>query len=156
MEISASKAGDDQRSMLERFQAMVAGTEPLPGIAVKLGLHVLDVQLGSVKVFFNATSEFANPLGTLHGGVLGDLSDLAMGMSFGSTLEIGESFTTLEMKINFLKPIWDGELAAQGRVIKRGRTIGLLECEVFDGRGSLVAKASSTCMVLRGSDARRR
>ena len=156
METSKANVGEDQRSMLERFQAMAVGTEPLPGIAVKLGLHVVDVQHGAVKVSFNATSEFANPLGTLHGGVLCDLSDLAMGMSFGSTLKPDESFTTLEMKINFLKPVWEGELVAHGRVIKRGRTIGLIECEILEGKGSLVAKASSTCMVLRESDAKGR
>jgi uncharacterized protein (TIGR00369 family) len=142
--------------MLERFKAMIAGTEPLPAIALKLGFLVLDVQPGAVKVFFKATNEFANPQGTLHGGVLCDLSDLAMGMSFGSTLESEESFTTLEMKISFLKPVWNDELTAHGRVIKRGRNIGLTECEILDGRGSLVAKASSTCMVLRGCDAKRR
>jgi uncharacterized protein (TIGR00369 family) len=139
--------------MLERFQAMVAGVEPLPGIAQRLAFRILEASRGSVKISFKASSEWANPLGTLHGGVLCDLSDLAMGMSFGSTLDQAESFTTLEMKISFLKPIWEAELTAHGRVIKRGQTIGLAECEIFDDGGSLVAKASSTCMVLRGGSA---
>lgn len=143
----------DERPMIERFQAMVTGDEPLPGIAQKLGFRILEASKGSVKISFRAGSEWANPLGTLHGGVLCDLSDLAMGMSFGGTLDPAESFTTLEMKISFLKPIWEAELTALGRVVKRGRTIGLAECEIFDDGGSLVAKASSTCMVLRGGGA---
>ena len=65
----------------------------------------------------------------------------------------GETFTTIELKINFLKPIWTGKLRAEGRVVKRGRTVGLVESDVFDIKGSLVARASSTCMTLRGSEA---
>jgi uncharacterized protein (TIGR00369 family) len=57
------------------------------------------------------------------------------------------------LKINFLKPIWNAQLTAEGRVIKRGRNVGLTECDIIDDRGSLVAHASSTCMTLRGSDA---
>ena len=69
------------------------------------------------------------------------------------TLEEGESFTTLELKINFLKPVWKARLKATGRVVKQGRTIGLIECDVIDEQGSLVARAVSTCMILRGEQA---
>jgi uncharacterized protein (TIGR00369 family) len=65
----------------------------------------------------------------------------------------GESFATLELKINFLKPVWTGRLRAEGRVVKRGRTVGLAECDVRNGEGQLVARASSTCLTLRGGDA---
>src|SRR5215472_11440081 len=67
--------------------------------------------------------------------------------------EEGESFATLELKINFLKPIWTAKLVAKGRVAKGGRTIGLVECDVLDEQGKLVARASSTCMTLRGQEA---
>ena len=60
------------------------------------------------------------------------------------------------MKINFLKTVWDGQLQAVGRVVKSGRTIGLVECDVLDEGGSLVARASSTCMILRGDQAKGR
>jgi uncharacterized protein (TIGR00369 family) len=89
----------------------------------------------------------------VHGGVLCDLADAAMGMAYASALEEGETFTTLELKINFLKPVWSGRLTAAGRVVKHGRTIGLVECDVRDDDGHLVARASSTCMTLRGDAA---
>jgi uncharacterized protein (TIGR00369 family) len=92
-------------------------------------------------------------MGTLHGGILCDVADAAMGIAYATTLDEDESFTTLELKINFLKPIWNAQLTAEGRVIKRGRNVGMTECDIIDEKGSLVARASSTCMTLRGSDA---
>jgi uncharacterized protein (TIGR00369 family) len=76
-----------------------------------------------------------------------------MGIAYASTLAEDESFTTLELKINFLKPVWQTRLTAEGRVVKRGRTIGLTECDITDENGSLVARASSTCMTLGGDEA---
>ena len=76
-----------------------------------------------------------------------------MGMAYFSTLAEGESFTTLELKINFLRPFWTGTLLAHGRVVHGGRTVGLTECDVVDPDGRLVARASSTCMTLRGDAA---
>jgi uncharacterized protein (TIGR00369 family) len=87
-------------------------------------------------------------MGTCHGGILCDIADAAMGVAYASTLGEGESFTTLEMKINFLKPVWKAKLRAVGRVVKRGKTVGLVECDVFDETDSLVARASSTCLTL--------
>jgi uncharacterized protein (TIGR00369 family) len=92
-------------------------------------------------------------MGTLHGGILCDLADAAMGMAYFSTLEPGESFTTLELKINFLRPFWTGRLVARGRVVSKGRTVGMTECDVEDDVGRLVARATSTCLTLRGESA---
>ena len=61
-----------------------------------------------------------------------------------------ESFTTVELKVNFFRPIWQAQLRAEGTVVQRGRTIGYVECDVTDEENRLVAKAASTCMVLRG------
>ena len=98
----------------------------------------------------------ANPMGTLHGGVLCDLSDGAMGLAWASELVDGESFTTLELKINFLKPVWKGKLRAEARVVKRGKTVGLVECDIRNAEGDLVARAISTQMTLRGQHAQGR
>jgi uncharacterized protein (TIGR00369 family) len=92
-------------------------------------------------------------MGTLHGGVLGDIADAAMGMAWAATLGEGETFTTLELKINFLRPVWSGRLIATGRVVNGGRTVGLVECDVTDAQDRLVARASSTVMTLRGAQA---
>jgi len=95
-------------------------------------------------------------MGTVHGGVLCDIADAAMGFAFATTLAEGESFTTIELKINYLRPVWKARLRATGRIVKRGRKIGLVDCDVADENGALVARASSTCMVLSGEDARGR
>jgi uncharacterized protein (TIGR00369 family) len=74
-----------------------------------------------------------------------------MGCANATRLEAGETFTTVELKINFLKPVWSARLTAVGEVIKGGRTIALTECRITDESGSLVAYATSTCMTLRAS-----
>jgi uncharacterized protein (TIGR00369 family) len=73
-----------------------------------------------------------------------------------TTLADGESFTTLELKINFLRPVWNATLTAEGRVIQSGKSVGLVECDVTDECGRLVARATSTCITLRGEQADRR
>lgn len=100
-----------------------------------------------------AGRKHTNPMGTVHGGILCAIADAAMGTAFGTTLEEGESFTSLELKINFIRPVWDTRLKAVGRVVERGRTIGVVECEVRDENERLVAVATGTCMVLRGEKA---
>ena len=102
---------------------------------------------------FEATERHANPMGTLHGGVFCDVADAAMGMAYASRLDEGETFTTLELKMSFIRPVWTGKLRAEGRVLDGGRTIGLVECHIRDARKRLVAHATSTCMTLRGEQA---
>jgi uncharacterized protein (TIGR00369 family) len=141
------------QSILERFrQALADGVQPM-ALADTLGFRVASVDPGEVAIEMDASPRHHNPMGTVHGGVLSSIADSAMGMAHSSTLEPGETTTTLELKINFLRPVFDGKLRAVGKVIKGGRTISLLECEVFDGAGRLVAKSSSTCMTLRGDQA---
>jgi uncharacterized protein (TIGR00369 family) len=111
---------------------------------------------GETAFELDVDERLTNPMGTLHGGILCDLADLAMGSAYASLLADGESFTTVELKINFLKPVWSGTLLARGRVVKAGRTLGMAECDVTDEQGSLVARASSTCMTLREGRAQER
>jgi uncharacterized protein (TIGR00369 family) len=86
---------------------------------------------------------------TLHGGVLCDLADAAMGVAYRSTLAEGETFTTIELRINFLRPVWNAKLRAQARIVRGGKVVGLVEYDLLDERQRLVARASSTCMTLR-------
>src|SRR5260370_18060417 len=97
-----------------------------------------------------AGPQHANPMGTLHGGILCDIADAAMGMAFASTLGPEESFTTVELKINFFRPVWQAQLRAEGMVVRQGGTIGYVECTITDEKSRSVAKAASTFMVLRG------
>ena len=122
----------------------------LPPVARLLGMQLIRVAEGEAEWELAADVErHGNPMGTIHGGVLCDLADAAMGVAYASRLAGDETFTTLELKINFLKPATNGLLRATGRVVKAGRTIGLVECDIVDESGSLVARASSTCMTLR-------
>src|ERR1700757_2062994 len=139
--------------MLEKLQAMVRGEISQPPVGQLIGFELVGVSNGRATIMLNASSRHVNPMGTLHGGILCDIADAAMGVAYATTLEGDESFTTLELKINFLNPIWNAQLTAEGRVVKRGRTVGLTECDIIDEKGSLVARASSTCMTLRGRDA---
>ncbi|HWX91794.1 MAG TPA: PaaI family thioesterase [Terriglobales bacterium] len=139
--------------MLDQLRAAVRGELPRPPVAQLVGFTLTAVAEGRSTVVLEAGPQHANPMGTLHGGILCDVADAAMGIAYASTLAEDESFTTLELKINFLKPVWQARLTAEGRVVKRGRTIGLTECDITDENGSLVARASSTCMTLRGDEA---
>ena len=127
-----------------------------PPVAELIGFQLVSVDRGYAKIELEAGPQHANPMGTLHGGILCDIADAAMGIAYASNLAEDESFTTLELKINFLKPVWNSKLTAEGRLVKAGRTIGLTECDIFDADGKLVARASSTCMTLRGAEAQGR
>ena len=132
---------------------MIAGTAPNPPVADLIGFRIVDVEAGRAVFTLDAGPQHANPMGTLHGGILCGLADAAMGIAYGSTLAEGESFTTLELKINFFKPVWTSHLTATARIVKGGKTVGMTECDVLDEKGSLVARASSTCMTLSGTKA---
>jgi uncharacterized protein (TIGR00369 family) len=138
---------------LEAFRKMVSGELPGPPVGDLIGLRMTAIELGQATFELDAGPRHASPLGTVHGGILCDLADAAMGCAHASQLDENETFATLELKINFMKPVWEGRLTAVGKVIKSGRTIGLTECRVTDEQGSLVAFATSTVMTLRGDAA---
>lgn len=138
---------------LESFERMARGEVPQAPVARLIGFELTSIRHGESVIELQASEMHANPMGTLHGGILCDIADAAMGIAFSSTLEDGESFTTLELKINFLRPVWKDKLRAAGKVVKRGKSVGMVECDVTNSRGLLVARSSSTCLVLRGEQA---
>ena len=135
---------------------MMSGELPPPPIGETIGMRIVDIDVDRAAFEMDAERRHSNPMGTMHGGVLCDLADGAMGMAWSSALVEGETFTTLELKINFLKPVWNAKLRAEARVIRRGKTVGLVDCQVRDEKGDLVAHATSTLMTLRGEQARGR
>lgn len=139
----------DAVSVIEQFPDVAPGEFPAP-IGKLLGLTITSRGAGRATVEFEASRRYANPMGTLHGGVLCDLADAAMGVAYLSTLAEGETATTIELKINFLRPVWNAKLRAEARVVRAGKVVGLIECDILDERRRLVARASSTCMTLRG------
>jgi len=141
---------ENEQTLIDRMRAK------LPPVALLIGFTVASIEPGKVVVELEADERHTNPMGTLHGGILCDIADAAMGIAHASLLQPGETFTTLELKINFLKPVWKSKLRAIGHVVKPGRTISLVECDVLDEQDKLVARASSTCMTLRDEQAKNR
>lgn len=140
---------EEPRPFLEMTRKMIAGELPPAPVGQLVGMRPAAVDPDRAVYELDATGRHANPMGTVHGGILCDLADAAMGVAWASGLGEGETFTTLELKINFLKPVWETRLRAEAKVLKRGKSIGLVACDVRDAEGALVAHATSTCMTLR-------
>ena len=135
-------------TLLEQGQKILRGELSPPPIARLLGFVPKSIEPGRAVFEMEADERHHNPMGTLHGGVYCDLADAAMGYSYGATLREGEAFTTIELKINFLRAVRKATLTADARVVKAGSTLGYVECDVKDQTGRLVARAASTCMKL--------
>ena len=142
-------------SGIEYLRAMQSGELPAPPIAVLLGMWISEVSEGRVVFALEAAEYHYNPLGTVHGGVLATLLDSAMGCAVQSTLSAGTSYTTLELKVNYLRPVTTktGMLYCEGKVIHVGGRIATAESRLTDADGKLYAHGTTTCMVLRPSSA---
>ena len=136
-------------TMMDYCQKVVAGEIPGPPVAQLIGMELAAVRPGWVVIELEAGKRHASPLGTVHGGVLGAIADAAMGLAYATMLKEAETFATIELKINFLRPVWEGRLRAEGKVVSSGRNLGLVECDVIDQDQRLIARALSTCMTLR-------
>ena len=134
---------------LEPAEKFLRGDAPPPPIARLLGFRPTAMEPGRAVFEMEVDDRYHNPMGTLHGGIYCDLADAAMGYAYAATLSEGETFTPVELKINFFRPVRRGKLIAEARVIKAGSKLGYLECDVKDQEGKLVAKAASTCLKLR-------
>jgi uncharacterized protein (TIGR00369 family) len=125
--------------------------EEFPGTLGKLsGMSLIRNGTGQATVELDVDHErHGNPGGSVHGALFCEVADSAMAIAYGSTVAAGESFTTVELKVNFLRPVWKAKLSARAKVVHSGRLVGLIECDVRDERGRLIARASS--VTLRGS-----
>lgn len=121
---------------------------PAP-VAKLLGFQLTGFDDGVARIEMDADNRHHNPMGVVHGGVLCDLADAAMGVAFAGGLAEGESFLTLQLSATYLRSVREGKLVATGRVLQKGRSAGHAEAEVVDGEGRLVARFSSTCLVVR-------
>src|SRR2546421_10112810 len=134
--------------LIDRFNAMVRGDGPGAPVGRLFGFRPTAIETGKATFELEAGPQHANPMGTLHGGIICDPADAAVGTAYASTLDEGESFTTLEPKINFLRPFWSGRLVAAARTVKTGRTSGLGGCAVADPDGRLAARPVGPCTAL--------
>ncbi len=154
--MSESVRAPQTTAHLEHLRRLLRGESPKPPIAELIGFDLTEIELGRCTTELVASRRHANPMGTLHGGVICDLGDAAIGMALASTLEDDETFTTLDLTAKYFKPIWNARIRAKAVVVKRTRQLGLIECDVLDDKDGLVARLYSTCMVLRGADAKGR
>ena len=125
-----------------------------PAIAKTLGFKLIEVGPGTATMAIVVDADkHANPMGTIHGGVLCDIADAAIGTAHATSLEEGESFTSLDLQINFFRPVWTGRIRAVAKPVNVGRQIGRYVCDILRDDDKLVAQVTSTVMTLRGDQA---
>src|SRR5882672_7579398 len=125
-----------------------------PAIAKTLGFKLIEVGLGTATIeILTDTEKHANPMGTVHGGVLCDIADAAIGTAHATSLNEDESFTSIDLQINFFRPVWNGRIRAVAKPVNVGRQISRYVCDILRDDDKLVAQVSSTVMTLRGGQA---
>jgi uncharacterized protein (TIGR00369 family) len=131
------------------FTEMAAGRLPAPPICESLGFGLSEVELG--RVVFTYTPSFAhyNPLGSVHGGIAATLLDSVMGCCIHTTLKAGTGYTTVEIKVNYVRAMSDktGLVKAEGKVINVGSRIATSEGRLVDASGRLLAHGTTTCLI---------
>lgn len=137
-------------SGLEFFQRMAAGELPLPGLVTLLGLTLAEVGEGRIVFTGTATEQYYNGLGIAHGGWTATLLDSALGCAINTTQPAGRVFTTLELKINYTRPIHagTGRVRCEATVLHVGSRTATAEAKVVDESGRLYAHATTTCIVV--------
>jgi uncharacterized protein (TIGR00369 family) len=145
----ASPAELASRSGQDFLRALVAGELPAPPITETLDFELVEIAAGRVVFTGRPSQKHLNPLGTVHGGYISTLLDSCMGCAVHSLLEPGEGYTTLELKVNFIRPVMPdtGIVRAIGTALHRGRRSGLAEAKLEDSAGKLLAHGSSTCLI---------
>lgn len=138
-------------SGIAHLKAMQSGELPPPPIIALIGMELIDVSEGRVVFSAEPAEYHYNPLGTVHGGVVATLLDSAMGCAVQSLLPAGTGYTTLEIKINYLRPITSatGTVTCEGTIIHLGGRIATAEARVTDTTGKLYAHGTTTCLLLR-------
>ena len=141
------------RSMagLDYLRSMLAGELPPPPIAATLGFSLRSVEIGEAEFVGTPDESVYNPIGVVHGGLAATLIDSATGCAVQSTLEPGVAYTSLEVKVNFARPITrdTGRVLCEGTIVHRGRTIATAEARlVADASGKLHAHGTATCLLM--------
>ena len=134
---------------LDFLRAVQAGTLAPPPVLALLGVQLGRVEEGSVVMCLQPAEFHYNPIGSVHGGVLATLLDSVMGCAVHSLLPLGRGYTTLEIKVNYVRGVRvsNGEIVAEGRTIHVGRQTALAEGVVRDRRDRVVATATTTCLL---------
>jgi uncharacterized protein (TIGR00369 family) len=132
-------------------EAWLAGERELAPITALLGVRPIALGDGEAVVEMAAGERLHNAMGSVHGGVFCDLADVAMGVALATLTAEGGSFATLQLHMSYLLPVRAGSVRASARVLHRGRGAAHLECDLHDGEGRLVARASSVVAIKAGA-----
>ena len=138
-------------SGLQLMEAIVARDVPPPGFATTLGIEPTHFSERRASFALTPGPEHLNPLGVVHGGILSTLLDSAMGCAVHTTLAAGETYTTLELDVKFVRPVRAGQglVTAEATVIHGGRQTATAEARVLDAEGRLYAHATTSCLIAR-------
>lgn len=150
-------------STLEFLKRQIDGTLP-PGatthmryptaISQTLGFRIAEIDVGYARLEFDADANVhGNQQGTVHGGMLCELADAAIGTAHSTAIAESETFTSIDLRISFFRPVWESMLSATARQVQHGKTITHYQCEITRDDGKVVALATSTVMTLRGNAA---
>jgi uncharacterized protein (TIGR00369 family) len=155
-----------QLSVLAYLQRQLAGTLTAAdvthmryptAISQLLGFRIADIGKAMAVLEFDADAALhGNQQGTVHGGLLCELADAAIGTAHSTLIEADESFTSIDLKATFLRPVWVSRLSARAWATHSGRTISHYRCEIAREDGKLVATIESVVMTLRGAQAQGR
>jgi uncharacterized protein (TIGR00369 family) len=138
--------------LLDHFHAMIRGEVEPPPVSLLIGFRMTEASEGRIVMELEIEHRHTSPPGTAHGGVLVDIADAAMGCAYGTLLDTEDTWTTVELKINYLRPAWPGaKVRAEAHVVNAGRTLALTECDLTNEEGKLLARASSTLMKIKAS-----
>jgi len=145
----AGAALAQQMSGLDYLRGIAEGRIPAPPIAALLGMGIVQVEPGRVTFGLGVGEHLYNPIGSVHGGVFCTLLDSAMGCAVHSSLDRGQAYTTLELKVNIVKALTlnTPSVAATGQVISGGRRVVTASGQITGPDGTLYAHATTTCLV---------
>jgi uncharacterized protein (TIGR00369 family) len=138
---------------LDFLQAIVAGEIPPPPISKLLGFKLKEVDTGRIVFELEPAEYHYNPIGMVHGGVASTVLDSAMGCAIHSTLPLGTGYSTVELKVSFVRPMSTktGRVRCEASVIHTGGSIATAEAKLVDHEGTLYAHSTTTCMIFRPS-----
>jgi len=142
-------------SGLAFVRGVMDGRHPFPPVLDLLECHLVEVEEGKVVFTSKPTPSFLNPIGTIQGGWAATILDAAMAFAIHSTLKQGEGYTTLEMKLNYVRPVLpsSGIVRGEGQLIHRGNRIATAEGRLLDANGKLLAHGGETCMIFPANTA---
>jgi uncharacterized protein (TIGR00369 family) len=129
---------------VKRAEALLAAKPD--GWMETLGARISESEPGRVVLELEAGPQHRHGGGVVQGGVITQIADAAMGMSLATLQEDGLWNTTIELKINFIRPVVSGRIRAVGRVVEMKQSLMFSEADVLDEQDRLVARASSTCL----------